>query len=77
MIFNIESTAMSQTAEKEAPAAQANGEQQVRLLMNQSDIKTSYANAFQSHHLKDEFILDLGVQLPVQDQENWWPSDFF
>ncbi len=59
---------MSQTAEKDAPSTEAPSDQ-VRLLMNQSDIKTAYANAFQSHHLKDEFVLDLGVQLPVQDQQ--------
>ena len=62
---------MADTAEQDVKQAEqaAPAGDQVRLMMNQSDLKVAYANAFQSHHLKDELILDLGVQLPVQDPQ--------
>ncbi|MGF1450318.1 MAG: DUF3467 domain-containing protein [Opitutales bacterium] len=40
----------------------------VRVVLSQRDLKTAYANGFQTHHLNEELIVDFGLQLPVRDE---------
>ncbi len=41
----------------------------VRVVLSQRDLKTAYANGFQTHHLNEEVIVDFGLQLPVRDEK--------
>jgi len=58
------------TPQDQAPEA-AEGEQQarqVRIRMDQRDVKTSYANGFFTNGLTNEVILDFGLNMPVPAQ---------
>ena len=46
-----------------------NQDQEVRLHLAQRDLRVEYANAFQTHHLPEEFVVDFGLQLPVRSQD--------
>jgi len=56
----------------QAPAPEAaEGDQptrQVRIRMDQRDVKTSYANGFFTNGLTNEVILDFGLNMPVPAQ---------
>ena len=52
----------------EAQAAQATGQQQVRLRIDQRNMSTSYANAFRTNATADEVIVDLGLNQVVPAQ---------
>jgi len=43
-------------------------QQTIRVRMDQRDVKTSYANAFNTHGLINEVILDFGLNTPVPPQ---------
>ena len=68
----------AQDAPETAPAAAPQGEeaqrQTVRIRMDQRDLKTSYANAFNTHGLVNEVILDFGLNMPVPPQPDQTPE---
>ncbi|MEI7834914.1 MAG: DUF3467 domain-containing protein [Planctomycetota bacterium] len=41
------------------------GQRQVRIHMDERDMKTSYANAFRTNSTPDEVLLDFGFNLPM------------
>ena len=57
-------------APTDAPAQQ----QSVRVRMDQSDLKTSYANAFNTHGLLNEVILDFGLNMPIPPKPDQQPE---
>ncbi|MDP6046175.1 MAG: DUF3467 domain-containing protein [Phycisphaerae bacterium] len=61
-------------AEQEAAAPQEQQQQTVRVRMDQRDVKTSYANAFNTHGLINEVILDFGLNMPVPPQPDQQPE---
>ena len=65
-----------QAAPEAAPQGQENQPQQqtVRIRMDQRDLKTSYANAFNTHGLINEVILDFGLNMPVPPQPDQTPE---
>ena len=57
----------------EEQARQQTGQQQVQLRIDESDLQTTYANAFRSNGTAEEVILDFGLNLigpPAQPQQN-------
>jgi len=56
----------------EAQAREQTGQQQVRLRINERDMKTSYANAFRSNGTAEEVMLDFGlnVLMPTSDPQS-------
>ena len=58
-----------QDASQDAPQQQT-----VRVRMDQRDVKTSYANAFNTHGLINEVILDFGLNVPVPPQPDQQPE---
>lgn len=52
--------------QKPADAAAApEGQKQVRIHMDEREMKTSYANAFRTNSTPDEVLLDFGFNLPL------------
>ena len=66
----------SQDAPQDAPqeAAEAPEQQTIRVRMDQRDVKTSYANAFNTHALINEVILDFGLNMPIPPQPDQQPE---
>jgi hypothetical protein len=60
-------------APTDAPAEEGK-QQTVRVRMDQRDLKTSYANAFNTHGLINEVILDFGLNMPVPPQPDQQPE---
>ena len=50
-------------------AREQTGQQQVRLRINETDIKTSYANAFRTNCSAEEVIVDFGMNMVVPNPE--------
>ena len=48
-----------------ADAAAPEGQRQVRIHMDEREMKTSYANAFRTNSTPDEVLLDFGFNLPM------------
>jgi len=65
-----ESAPAPDTPQEAVPQATEGGQQprQVRIRMDQRDIKTSYANGFFTNGLTNEVILDFGLNMPVPAQ---------
>ena len=63
-------------APQETPQDTAQGPEQqtVRVRMDQRDVKTSYANAFNTHGLINEVILDFGLNTPAPPQPDQQPE---
>jgi hypothetical protein len=40
------------------------GQQQVQVLLDERDLKTTYANAYRIHQSMEEVVLDLGFNMP-------------
>ena len=62
---------------KDAPEAAPQDQDQqqtIRVRMDQRDVKTSYANAFNTHGLINEVILDFGLNVPVPPQPDQPPE---
>ena len=57
-----------------ADAPQGQEQQTIRVRMDQRDVKTSYANAFNTHGLINEVILDFGLNMPVPPQPDQQPE---
>ena len=49
----------------EAQAREQTGQRQVRIRMDERDMKTSYANAFRTNGTAEEVMLDFGLNLVV------------
>ncbi|MDP6544511.1 MAG: DUF3467 domain-containing protein [Phycisphaerae bacterium] len=66
----------AQDAPQAAPEAAPEGQEQqtIRVRMDQRDVKTSYANAFNTHGLINEVILDFGLNTPVPPQPDQPPE---
>ena len=47
----------------EEQAREQTGQQQVRIRINERDMKTSYANAFRTNGSADEVVLDFGLNM--------------
>ena len=62
-----------QAAPEAAPQDQ-DQQQTIRVRMDQRDVKTSYANAFNTHGLINEVILDFGLNVPVPPQPDQPPE---
>ena len=60
-------------APTDAPAEEGK-QQTVRVRMDQRDLKTSYANAFNTHGLINEVILDFGLNMPIPPQPDQQPE---
>ena len=60
-------------APKDAPTEDKE-QQTIRVRMDQRDLKTSYANAFNTHGLINEVILDFGLNMPVPPQPDQQPE---
>ena len=63
----------AQDAPEAAPEAPEQ-QQTIRVRMDQRDVKTSYANAFNTHGLINEVILDFGLNMPVPPQPDQQPE---
>ena len=63
----------SQETPQEAPEGQ-DQPRTIRVRMDQRDLKTSYANAFNTHGLINEVILDFGLNMPVPPQPDQPPE---
>jgi hypothetical protein len=50
-------------AEETQPTQQQGGEQQVQLLLDESQMKTSFANAYRIHTTAEEVVLDFGFNM--------------
>jgi hypothetical protein len=61
-------------APTDTPPAEEGQQQTVRVRMDQRDLKTSYANAFNTHGLINEVILDFGLNMPVPPQPDQQPE---
>lgn len=55
--------------------SQANDSQQIRLNVNADQMKTSYANAFQTHSTPEELLLSFGVNQTLPSQEDGVTAD--
>lgn len=59
-------------------AQQQTGQGQIRLRVNESELKTSYANAFRTNTTAEEVIVDFGMNIvlpaPQQQQTEGGPS---
>ncbi len=53
----------------EAQAREQTGQRQVRIRMDERDMKTSYANAFRTNGTAEEVMLDFGLNLVVPSGE--------
>lgn len=51
-----------------AQAGAADGQRQVRIHMDEREMKTTYANAFRTNSTPDEVLLDFGFNLPMPPQ---------
>ena len=61
---------INNTESNEYVAEESNhSDQNVRLHLAQRDLRVEYANAFQTHHLPEEFVVDFGLQLPVRPED--------
>ncbi|MBS3821442.1 MAG: DUF3467 domain-containing protein [Planctomycetes bacterium] len=49
----------------EDQAREQTGQRQVRLRVNQSDMETSYANAFRANATAEELMIDFGINFPI------------
>jgi hypothetical protein len=49
----------------EDQAREQTGQQQVRLRVDQTDMETSYANAFRANETAEELMIDFGINFPV------------
>lgn len=64
-----------QAAPEAAPENKDKPKQQtIRVRMDQRDLKTSYANAFNTHGLINEVILDFGLNMPIPPQPDQPPE---
>jgi hypothetical protein len=61
----------------EQQAAQQTGQQQVRLQVDERELKTSYANAFRTNGTADEVMLDFGLNLAAPVSEGQTPTIVF
>jgi len=62
----------------EAQAREQTGQRQVRIRMDERDMKTSYANAFRTNATAEEVMLDFGLnQLVPSSQEQGQPEILF
>jgi hypothetical protein len=54
------------------PVEQQTGERQIRLAVDERNMKTSYANAFRTNGTAEEVMLDFGLNIvnPAGQQEN-------
>ncbi|MBT3198882.1 MAG: DUF3467 domain-containing protein [Phycisphaerales bacterium] len=59
---------------KDTPADAQTQQQTVRVRMDQRDVKTSYANSFNTHAQTNEVILDFGLNMPVPPQPDQQPE---
>ncbi|MCP4375642.1 MAG: DUF3467 domain-containing protein [bacterium] len=62
------------TPEQGQDAPQDQDQQAIRVRVDQRDVKTSYANAFNTHGLVNEVILDFGLNMPVPPQPDQPPE---
>jgi len=70
----------SQGGPVEEQAEAQTGQQQVRLNIDERNLKTSYANAFRTNGTAEEVILDFGLNLvgpPVQQDGGQMPQIVF
>jgi hypothetical protein len=70
----------SQGGPVEEQAKAQTGQQQVRLNIDERDLKTSYANAFRTNGTAEEVMLDFGLNLvgpPVQQEGKQIPQILF
>jgi len=62
----------------EAQAREQTGQRQVRIRMDERDMKTSYANAFRTNGTAEEVMLDFGLNVVVPSaQEQGQPEILF
>ena len=55
--------------------SQSNDNQQIRLNVNADQMKTSYANAFQTHSTPEELLLSFGINQTLPSQEEGVTAD--
>lgn len=61
----------------EAQASEQTGQQQVRLQIDERDMKSSYANAFRSNGTAEEVLLDFGLNVLSPATPNEQPNIVF
>lgn len=65
-------------AVNDEPQVSADGQQQVRLRVDERDMATAYANGFRTNGTPEEVILDFGLNLPTpQADANATPEMVF
>jgi len=80
MVVNSEG---APSPEKEKPidqqAREQTGQQQIRLRIDERNMKTSYANAFRTNGTAEEVMLDFGLNLvnPATQQQQGQPEIIF
>ena len=62
--------------ETPAPAAPA-GDQQVRVTLDERDLKTIFANAYRIHTTAEEVVVDFGFNMPDPNPQNTTPQLLF
>lgn len=55
--------------------SEKNDQQQIRLNVNADQMKTSYANAFQTHSTPEELLLSFGINQTLPSQEEGVSAD--
>lgn len=58
-------------------AREQTGQQQIRLRIDERNMKTSYANAFRTNGTAEEVMLDFGLNLVVPAQQGQQPEILF
>ena len=61
----------------EEQAREQTGQQQVRLRMDERDVRTSYANAFRTNATAEEVMIDFGLNQVVPAREGETPEIVF
>jgi hypothetical protein len=49
---------------------QTGGEQQVQVMLDERELKTTYGNAYRIHNTAEEVVLDVGFNMPNPNPQN-------
>jgi hypothetical protein len=57
-----------------APGAGGAGQQQVQLLLDEREMRTTFANAYRIHHTAEEVVLDFGFNMANPNPQGGQPQ---
>lgn len=59
---------------EESPATNSPGQQGVQVMLDERDLKTTYANAYRIHTAIEEVVVDLGFNMPNPNSQPGQPQ---